>query len=214
MSVSSLNRFWKCAAVVAIAGSTHGAVHAQVVIDQPVWTGSIQVLAFAPMGQSFTAVAPELVSIGARLVNFNVSQPQWIADRTMILNLYAGEGLNSGSLLASSVVDVAAQLGDSNGAAALVDFPFASVQLLPGATYTFELIANTARYGVSNARADVYPDGRSFYSTTGLPSDFPAPALNDLTFRVTAVPEARTSLLLLLGLTAILPAALRRRAST
>ena len=172
---------------------------AAVVIDQPINQAGIQVLAFSPVGQSFTAVTDSLNSIGVSLQNFNVANPVWIADRTVTLRLFDQADL-TGNTLGQGTVDVAAILGDADGVTGMIDFGFGSVTLAVGQSYSFQVVADTARWGIRTSYiTNAYAGGRAYY-TAPFPGYEADSANSDLRFRVSAVPEPEAAWMLLAGL--------------
>lgn len=170
---------------LALAPATARAV---VLIDQPLSMGFGVIYPFMP-GQTFTAVAPRIDSIGVALRNLNKAQP----GRFVTLSLYDGEG-SGGALLASRSVDVSAILGETTSAT-LVDFSLGAVTLQLGQTYSFQITALDERFAVSYHSVlgqDAYAGGHMFNAFISEPD-------GDLTFNVTAVPEPGTAALLLIG---------------
>ena len=173
---------------------------AVVVIDQPIDHGSLQVLFFSPVGQSFTAVTDSLSSIGVVLVNSNPVTPA--NERFMTVRLFDQVGL-VGNVLGQSTVDVLAILGNTPQAKNMIDFGFGSVALTVGQSYSFQLVVTTSRWGVaysSGLGGNPYAGGRAYYASNPA---FPVAADTDLTFRVSAVPEPGAAWLLLAGLVAL-----------
>jgi hypothetical protein len=178
-----------CKAQAAVLlGLTSGAMQAGViVIDQPSENGTMQIQVSSPFGQSFTAVSSSIESIGVGLVNMNVNSPDWLADHDVTLNLYSGSGF-SGTLLASSTVDVAASIGDLLGAEGLITFGLGTVPVTAGGVYSFALTDAEPRFGAMVDYHDPYAEGRAFFGPS-----FPwGGSDRDLEFNVSAVPEPAT----------------------
>lgn len=162
----------------------------------------VQVRAFSPMGQSFTAEYSGLQGIGFAFSAFNSLSPVV----PVTVNLLSGDGL-SGALIASREITPVDWLGNVN------QFSFADftgVNLTVGAMYTATL-ATSNNYWAVDLNIDGYRGGSGHF-TNGEGSIAPG---SDLLFRVTSsteVPEPTTASLLAIGLVSAVIGAGRRRA--
>ena len=167
-----------------------------VLIEQPAFDSEYQILEFAPLGQSFVAVDGMLGVVDVRLTNMNVQGH--LNDRHLTFKLLAGNGLG-GAALFTTTVDVSAQLGDLQGQSDWVRFGVGSaVPLQVGASYTFELVPATPRFGLMLSQVGTYAGGRAFFTDRFSGAQFGDGM--DLAFRVSSVPEVPASLLLAAGL--------------
>jgi hypothetical protein len=162
---------------------------ADLAIDQPLISGTYQIEAYSPLGQSFEVIDASVVSIGVWLLNMNAFG-DYLLDRNVTLTLRSGSGFD-GATLATRTVDTAAALGSESGA--WVTFDIGPMGITPGGKYTFQLSVASPRFGVGLQQDDVYSGGRAFL-TTEPPENFEFGADLDLTFRVTThqVPELPT----------------------
>lgn len=186
-------------AVAATLAGTGPARGASIIQDQR--GGASQILYASPVGQTFTAQDPHILSVGFWVEDFNPSHAP--ADFAVDILLYDGAGF-SGTLLGAGTFG--ALHGDYDGWA---DVPFPSVSLVPGQLYTARIADDTVRWGVATV-SNVYAGGNSFFSGA------PYPAA-DLTFRVlvpdAVVPEPGSLGLTLIGIFGALAHARVRRKS-
>lgn len=163
----------------------------------------IQVAAVTPFGQTFTPTMPTVGTIWLRVRNMNVGFP-YEQDKRLTLNLRAGDDL-SGAVLATATANVEAVIGALSGGQGLIAFYFDPVPVTRGLTYSFEVRADTERYGINWQHNNWYGGG----SVIALGSAVPG---SDLYFGVSAaVPELGTYQLLLLGLGLMAASRLRAR---
>jgi hypothetical protein len=162
---------------------------ADLTINQPLISGTYQIEAFSPLGQSFEVFDASVVSIGVWLLNMNASS-NFLFDRNVTLTLRTGSGFE-GAVLATRTVDTAAALGSEFEA--WVTFDMGPIGISPGGEYTFQLSVASPRFGVGLQQDDVFSGGRAFL-TSGPPENIEFGADLDLTFRVTTqpVPELPT----------------------
>lgn len=184
------------------------ATHAQSIqVNQPDMVGGVTVFAADPVGQSFTALGDRIGSIDLMLQNANVHTPDLLADRFVTVRLLDGVGFG-GSLLGTSTVDVAAQLGDGHfwNSTLWSRFDFGSLAVTPGHSYTFQVQVSTPRFSVGYTDLDAYAGGTMFSRS------LPGVQATDMTFRIAApVPEPASLALFSLGLAGL--AVWRRRAA-
>jgi hypothetical protein len=172
-----------------------------IVIDQPQANDAIQINAFAPVGQSFTANSSTIETIELALRNFNL--PGNEADHNVTVTLFGGEGFG-GPQLAQATVDVDAILGtDPVSIFHWIAFGMGNTPLIVGDVYSFLVFDATPRYGLNYNLGDVYAGGHAYNADLGFGS-FGDVLNNDLAFRVTAavtaVPEPVSLSMLLFGL--------------
>ncbi|MEP0754933.1 PEP-CTERM sorting domain-containing protein [Trichocoleus sp. Lan] len=139
------------AAFIALGmlGEIQQASAASIIQDQT--DGAYQILAFSPIGQTFTAEDTFIKSIGFYIKDFNpTAAPN---DFSITINLYKG---TSGVFLGSGVFD---DLVDGFEGYADVDFSY--IALTVGDTYTAIVEDDTVRWGLSIASdlGDPYPGG-------------------------------------------------------
>jgi hypothetical protein len=167
-------------------------------------TAQIQILAMAPLGQSFTAIAQHASSITLRFVNLNMDY-LLAQDRFITLTFYSGENF-SFPALQSFAVDVDAILGRNRGAEGDVTFQLGNLPTLVGNRYSFQLQASTTRYGVGWSGDGGYAGGNAI--------QFDNPTGADLHFNLASnVPEPSGGALMLLGLLPIVYGARTRARS-
>ena len=172
-----------------------------IVIDQPQANDAIQINAFAPVGQSFTANSSNIESIELALRNFNL--PGNESDHTVTVTLFGGEGFG-GPQLFQSTVDVDAILGtDPVGIFRWISFGMGNIPLIIGDVYSFLVFDSTPRFGLNYNRGDVYAGGHAYNADLGF-GTFGDVLNNDLAFRVTAtatdLPEPISLSMFLAGL--------------
>lgn len=158
-----------------------------IVIDQPQANDAIQINAFAPVGQSFTANSSTIETIELALRNFNI--PGNEADLNVMVTLFEGEGFG-GLQLAQATVDVDAILGtDPVSIFRWISFGMGNVPLILGDVYSFLVFDATSRYGLNYNLGDVYSGGHAYNADLGFGS-FGDVLNNDVAFRVTAAATA------------------------
>lgn len=189
------------------------------VVSGPTGGRGAQILAFGPIGQSFTAIDTNLTSFGLQFQTFNSGS----AAASVLFRLLAGDGLGGAQLYSRSLTlpsDLPARTG------VFYDFDITGANVLLGQRYTAVVSSTTNRYGVALGPeyniftgaalgGDAYSGGQAYFGTT--PFDNCAnPSNCDLNFRVTgfnstaAVPEASTWAMMLVGF-GLVGATTRRR---
>lgn len=166
--------------------------------------GGLAIGAYDPIGQSFLATAPNLVSIGFKFTAMNAGFPI----QPIELDLLDGNGL-SGAILATKTLD----LGTGDGT---FDFAFSNISLVVGNTYTASLkvVGNSPYQGIAFSGSLGYDYGRLYTSEPLHPLCDGGGC--DLAFRVTmvdaapAIPEPATWGMISLGIFAL--GAVSRRA--
>lgn len=143
------------------------------------------------VGQSFTAVAPTIGSIGVRLVVLNSFAPY----TPITYNLYAGNGFR-GPLVTSRTVSFRETTG-------LFDIDFFGTTLNVGSSYTLGLVTSSPLQAIGISR-NAYSGGTAYANGVARPD-------LDFAFRVLdAVPEPGTWAMMVLGV-GFVGGALRRR---
>ena len=165
------------------AFKTPPAEAANIIQDQT--NGAYQILAFSPIGQTFTAEDAFIQSIGFSLADFN---PTFAPDDFSItVKLYEGIG-TSGLLLGSGVFDQL--VDDFNGWA---DVDFTSVVLNVGNSYTAIVEDDTVRWGVEAFNENLYLGGQAIlYGSLNETTDLRFRVLTRETAAPTSVPEPST----------------------
>jgi hypothetical protein len=172
-----------------------------IVINQPQANDAIQINAFAPVGQSFTASSSSIETIELALRNFNL--PGNELDHTVTVTLFGGEGF-VGPQLSQSTVDVDAILGtDPVGVFWWISFGMGNIPLVIGDAYSFLVFDSTPRFGLNYNLGDVYAGGHAYNADLGF-GTYGDVVNNDLAFRVTttatALPEPVSLSIFLLGI--------------
>lgn len=153
----------------------------------------VQIAAVMPFGQTFVPSRPTVGTIWLSVRNMNVGYP-YERDKRLTLRLRTGADF-SGAVLASSSADVEAVIGTLLGGEGLIAFYFEPLAVISGQTYSFEVQASTARYGVNWQHNDWYGSGNAIALGGSIPG-------SDLYFGVSAaVPEVDVHQLFLLGVT-------------
>ena len=120
------------AGVVAAACAASAAQAA--VIENTAGVFDASIAAFSPLGQTFTAIDTDLISIGFAYSDINPGSP----NEPITLRLYAGDGVG-GTLLASRIFTLPSVLPSTLDAPVIVDTDFSGVSLTVGAIYTAAL---------------------------------------------------------------------------
>ena len=188
--ISLSRKFFLGATACALALVTR----ADIIVDQPSTAGSVQVLAFDPLGQSFTAASNKLISFDFDILTYNPT----FANHALRLDILQGSG-TGGLVLDTATFSLASGFNGLAGATFNLD-------VIAGGIYTAVLTTDTVFWGVSVNGSDVYAGGNSFYNghATG----------GDLVFRATfadaTVPDGSSTILLLGGALTSLAVARRR----
>lgn len=178
----------------------HLAIAAPVDIAPPpldVGAGVTGIAVQRPIGQTFMANGDAIHTVGLLLLNLNMSS-ELLQDHLVTLDLFEGVGFG-GPLLTSRTVDADQILGRLLGAQASVDFDLGGFPVKAGQTYSFQLSAETTRFGTVWFSGNPYADGQAILQG----QSFSDP---DLYFQIRAVPEPHPSLLWLIGLPLVLSA--------
>lgn len=177
------------AAACACGGPSQAA---EWVVEQALKDSSIQILYHSPVWQSFTVAPSTIDRIEVSLVNLNGQLPD---EKTVTLRLYDGQGLG-GPLRYSRTIE-APQAVIYTGVG-WVGFDMAVPASSQGGAYTFELVAQTERFGVEVYSGNTYANGRAHFVDPVTGTNFGE--VQDLRFRVMAsVPEPATAWMLLCG---------------
>jgi len=158
-------------------------------IIQERFTHFATISSFDPIGQTFIAEEPTLLSIAFSFYAFNPGAP----NSPITMTLYLGSGFDG------PIVDSVTQTVQASGVGLplFFDFDFSGNNLLVGTTYTAAVTTSSARNGVFyNSVGDAYLNGQALESsaTSNLEGMNP-----DLRFRITSVPEPSTIAILILG---------------
>lgn len=158
----------------------------------------LAIFAYAPLGQTFTAVDAQISAIAFAFSEINPGFP----NDPVTMSLYAGDGFG-GTLIASVSQTLPAVLPSTSAPPQFIDFDFTGVTLTVGEVYTVAVTAGTSpRIAAVYSNADPYAGGHYISGFDG------SIAAYDLNFRVTAAVPAPAGLALGLG---ALSAGLRRR---
>lgn len=122
-------------------------------------TNASLTLGFYELGQSFTAIDAELLSIGFLMRTAN---PQ-TENSDFTIKLFEGEGAG-GALIASRSGAAPLDLPTDFHFADFVDFNFSGVTLIPGQQYTAFVSSTFYRLAVNADLADSYGSGQAYIS--------------------------------------------------
>jgi hypothetical protein len=195
--------------LAAIFGLAGAAAHAGTILNDTA-TSQVQVEYFGPIGQSFTAIDDQLVSIGFKLGTLNQGFP----NDPVTVDLYSGTG-TGGTLLASDTLTLPASLDYT----AFTNFDFSGTTLTVGGIYSavVSIDGSSPHTGIGLSLTDTYSGGTAFSQNLGDAGCNPGAC--DLAFQVVgtsaagAVPEPATWAMMILGFGAA-GAALRQRRRT
>lgn len=187
------------ASAVAIAWTAGAAQAGTIVNTEGVFDASIE--AFGPIGQTFVAIDPNLVSIGFAYSDLNPTEP----NDPITVSLYSGDaGLDSGgavegTLIASQSVTLPLVLPTAEDTPSIIDTDFSGVHLTVGDAYTAVVSATSYRVAVVYG-ADGYDEGNTINNlpqcSSGCDVDFRIVG-NDVT--TGGVPEPASWALLITG---------------
>ncbi|MBX3484700.1 PEPxxWA-CTERM sorting domain-containing protein [Phenylobacterium sp.] len=187
-----MRRVLLAAAGAVAAAAAAGAAQAAV-IENTAGVFDASIAFYSPLGQTFTAIDTDLISIGFAYSNINPDSP----NDPITLSLYAGEGVG-GTLVASRVFTLPSVLPSTLDAPVIIDTDFSGVSLTLGAVYTAALSTSSFKVAVVYGD-DAYAGGHALNSLSSCASC-------DLDFRVVGsseprggVPEPATWALMLTG---------------
>lgn len=161
-------------------------------VEQALKDSTFQILYSSPVWQSFTVSPSTIDRIEVSLVNLNGQLPY---EKTVTLRLYEGQGLG-GSLRYSRTVEVPQAVIFSG--VGWVPFDMGVRAYTQDGVYTFELVAQTERFGVEVYSGNAYANGRAHFVDPVTGANFGE--AQDLRFRVmTSIPDLPTVWTLLCG---------------
>lgn len=156
------------AGAAAIALAAGAAQAGTIESDSGVFDASIA--SDAPVGQTFIAIDPDLVSIGFAYSDLNPGSP----NDPITIDLYTGDG-TGGTLVASRTFTLPQVLPSATATPAFIDTDFSGVGLTVGGQYTVALTTTSFKVGVVYG-ADGYAGGTTTNNlpgcTTGCDLDF------------------------------------------
>ena len=183
----------------------------------------VQIMAFGPVGQSFTAIDSTLTSFGFQFQTFNDTA----ANTPVTFSLLSGAGLGGASLYTQSLT-LPTNLPARTGV--FYDFSVPNLAVTIGSVYTAVLSSTSTRDGVAlgpeyniytgvPTSGDAYAGGQAYFGTQPFPNCTNDSTSNcDLNFRVSgtrpvvaAVPEPAGWAMMLAGFGAAGTAIRRRR---
>lgn len=164
-----MDKMLRAAASAAVLATAAGAASAGT-IENTLGQFDAAIGFYAPLGQSFTAIDPELLSIGFAYSDLNPG-----SDNTPItLSLYAGNGVG-GALIASRTFTLPDVLPSITDPPSIIDTDFSGVSLIVGQEYTAALTTMSFKVGVVYG-ADGYAGGTTTsplsQCSTGCDTDF------------------------------------------
>ena len=181
------------AAVVAAAVSS---VASAGVIENSAGQFDRAISSFDPIGQTFTAIDPQLVSIAFAFSDMNPSFP----NEPVTMTLYSGAGF--GTPVHSVTATLPAVLPGTLSTPVFIDFDFTGIATAVGSVYTVAVsVPSSPKVGVVYDTANHYAGG-AYIDSAGVNSQW------ELNFRVVGVPTPGAASLA--GL-ALIGAAKRRR---
>jgi hypothetical protein len=161
------------AAALALLATIALPASATTIENDGAWVDFYQIAYFSPLGQSFTAVDADLLSIGFNYAEINSG----FENSAITIDLHEGAGLG-GAVIASRTFTLANLSG-------WTDTDFSGVTLTVGQVYT-AAVSTSSPLEAINLTADVYAGGNLYTPQQGFPAD------RDLMFRVVGasdVPE-------------------------
>ena len=192
------------------------------VVSGPTGARGVQIMAFGPLGQSFTSIDSTLTSFGFQFQLFNAGS----ANTPITFSLLSGAGL-AGASLYSTTLTLPTTLPDRTGV--FYDFSVPNLAVDIGSVYTAVLSSSSNRVGLALGPeyniftgaalgGDAYTGGRAFFTTIAFPNCTNDSSSNcDLNFRVSgtrplvsAVPEPEAWAMLVAGF-GLMGTAIRRR---
>lgn len=124
-------------------------------INQDTANGDLQIQAYEPLGQSFTATDTNIGSVGLFIIPYN----QHFNDPTLTMSLFSGAGdFSAGTLLISQDFTL------STNYLGWIDLGVGSVSFNQNAQYTIGIFNDTPQWGVGiNWSGNPYNGGTAFF---------------------------------------------------